>query len=172
MPGFLPHSPQRIIAAYFVGIDLASDPDVSPLDPNGFPSDPWPIYSSREPDRPDEIIRIIGTVGRSFGYTQPDSERQEMNGIQIMVRSTDDNLAWTRLQHLALSLDNINQLMIRLPLPTDSPLTTGTGTDGSILYQVHSVYRTTEPTFIGRDTPQGKRVLYSVNALASIRHCY
>jgi len=84
MPGFLPHSPQRIISAYLIEIGLAAN-----VDENGIPSRRVGLFMmDREPDRPDKIVKITGTVGRSFGYTQVDSERQEMNGIQIMIRGS------------------------------------------------------------------------------------
>lgn len=164
MPGLLMHSPQRIVGAVFANLGFGTDPDT---DPSGV----WPIFDGREPDRPDNLIRVSGTRGRSFGYTQPDSEREEWNGILVYVRASVDNTAWQKVMQLALGLDCLTRYGVLLPLPDSGTPDTGTGTAGSARYEIASVLRTTEPVFIGRDVPEGKRVCYTVNALVSLRQC-
>lgn len=174
MPGLLQHSPARIIGAYFATLNVASDPDSNP-------GAPWPVFDNRYADEPDNVVCVSDTRGRDFGYTQPDSERQEMNGIQVFVRSASTSIGWQKIVQLALVLDGLTNYHISLPLPDDGTVDTGTGTGtgtgpidpgpGSARYQIASVLRTTECVCLGRDTPEGKRVCYTVNALVSVREC-
>lgn len=178
MSGVLYHSPERIIMEYLVLQGFGINPDdYNPPQPVEIPGEPlqqfdipnglWPIYDGREPDNPDEVIRLIGTTGRSFGYTQVDSERQEMDGIQVYVRGLDKGKTRLKCLDVALALDRITREQINLPVGEVS----GTGTS-SANYLIQSVSRTTEVVYAGRDVPQGKRIVYTTNALTVIRMCH
>lgn len=172
MSGRLEHSPARVIQEFLILEGFGIDPDDWPEDQD-IPNGVWPVYRSREPDRPDELIRVSGSVGRDFGYTMVDSERQEMYGVQIMVRSFDDDYAHLKANNIAtLGLDKINRYNLCLG-GTEVGSGTGTGTgSGGVCYLIASVARTSEAQFEGRDTPQGKRIYYTINCLATIRQCY
>lgn len=178
MPGVLYHSPERVLMEYLVLQGFGIDPDNyvppqsveipgEPLQQFDIPNGVWPIYDGREADNPDDVVRIIGTTGRSFGYTQVDSERQEMYGIQVYVRGLDKGQAFLKCNNIALALDHITRETVNLPVGEVS----GTGTS-SANYLIESVARTTEVVFAGRDTPQGKRIVYTSNALVSLRMCH
>lgn len=159
MPGQLNHSPSRIIKQFFIDEGLGSDPDT---DLGG----EWPVYRGREPDRPDSLIRVHDTEGTAEGYTQGDSERQERHGVQVLVRSVNDDIGYLKARTLALALDGIT----RYHLTVDAD---GTGTaDAGARYQITSVTRTSDVIPLGSDTPQGKRLLFTVNALVSVRQCF
>jgi hypothetical protein len=173
MPGRLEHSPARIIQEFLILYGFGIDPN-DWMQSGDIPNGVWPIYEGRCPDRPDDIIQVTGTVGRDFGYTQLDSERQEMYGIQILVRSHKDSYAYLKAQDIAvLGIDRIRRVEFAIGgTEVGSGTGTGTGTgSGGMRYIIHSVFRTSEAKFEGRDTPQGKRVNYSINAIASIRMC-
>lgn len=172
MSGRLEHSPARIVQEFLILEGYGIDPDDWPQDrdiPNGI----WPIFRGRESDRPDELIRVSGTTGRGFGDTQVDSERQEMYGIQIMVRSHDDDYAHLKANNIAvLGIDKINNYNLSLG-GTEVGSGTGTGTgSGGVYYIIRSAYRTSEAQFEGRDTPQGKRIYYTINCVVTIRQCF
>lgn len=169
MSGPLSHSPSRIIEEYFILEAFGIDPNDWPGS-GDIPNGQWPIYAGRMPDRPDDAINVNDTVGRDFGYTQMDSERQEMYGIQVMIRALDQDVGWRKSQNLAMALDRITRYPVVL-----SSAETGSGTGpGSmgVNYLIHSVFRTTQVIDLGRDTPQGKRQLFTINAIATIRQCF
>lgn len=172
MSGRLEHSPARIVQEFLILYGYGIDPDDWP-ETQDIPNDQWPIYHGRGPDRPDDIIEVSGVVGRDFGYTQPNSERQEMHGVQVLVRGHDDGRAFLKAQDIAvLGLDKVNRVTVAIG-GTEVGSGTGTGTgSGGTYYLLESVARTSEARFGGRDTPQGKRVFYTINCLASIRQCF
>lgn len=171
MPGRLEHSPPRIIQEYLIQYGYGTDPNDWPDDGTDIPNGIWPVYESRDPDRPDDVIQVNGTSGKNFGYTQVDSEREEIYGIQIIVRSLNNGIGFRKASSIAvLGLDRINRVPITLSIAEVST-GAGAGTVG-VDYIIHSVERTSEATFEGRDTPQGKRIEHSINCLATIRQCF
>lgn len=157
MPGPLQHRPSRILGELLVLNGFGTDPEDTP-------DSEWPVFCDREPDDPDEIIKVSGTAGTGHGDCQVDSERQEHHGIQVMVRAADDGAAFRKINAVAMFLDRVNRILVDL----DDEVGTATG---STRYQVTAITRTSDPTYIGRDAPQGKRSLYTYNALCSLRMC-
>lgn len=168
MSGRLEHSPARVVQEYLILNGFGTDPDDWPDDGTDIPNGVWPIYRSRDPDRPDDLIQVNGATGRGFGYTQPDKERQEVYGIQIIVRSFDEAVGHLKASNIAVALDRINREIITLAV---SEAGSGTGSAGST-YLLQSVERASEATYEGRDTPQGKRNEYSINCLVTLRQCF
>ena len=158
MPGMLTHSPARVLMELLVAAGYGVDIDD---DENG----DWPIFIGRSPDRPDDMIRVTDTAGISHGDTQPDGERQEDSGFQIMVRAAMYEEGYLKAQQLAVYLDQLSRVQVSVPT-----IGTGTGSD-STTYLVDCVMRTSSVIGIGSDVPQGKRQLFSINGLATIRQC-
>jgi hypothetical protein len=123
----------------------------------------WPIRTARETDRPDDLIRITDTVGRDFGYTQIDGERQEHNGFQVMVRAADYEEGFKKAQAIAVYLDTVAGVAVTLD-------EVGTGTEG-VNYVIHSISRTSSVFALGSDTPAGKREMFSFNGTVALRMC-
>lgn len=148
MPGVLVHSPADVVRRVMIAMGLG----VSPA--NGSTTN-WPIYAESEPDRPDNVITVYNTSGRSFGSTQPDGEQQEHHGIQVRVRSITPEAGWTKANALAIALDeDLYQETVTI--------------DGST-YTLHSVDRTGSVLPLGRNTPTDKRSLFTINAMAVLR---
>lgn len=156
MAGALEHSPSLVIKHLLIDAGLGTDPMVSI-------GAAWPVYRGREPDRPDDLLKVMDTVGRDFGYSQPDSERQENHGIQVTVRAADYGTGYRRAREVALFLDTVTKERVDIE-------TVGTGS-ADVAYTIHSVVRTSDIIPLGSDTPGGKRQLFTINALCSIRQC-
>lgn len=154
MPGPMEHSPAYIILQALVDAGYGSNPDDGIGD--------WPIYDNRESDEPDDVIRISDTQGIDHGYLQPDGERQEMEGIQVMVRSADKDDGWKKSRQIAMFLDGINFLRVTL----DS-----IGTAGDKDYVIQCVERTSNIIPLGADVPAGKRSRFVINGLVTLRMC-
>ncbi len=157
MAGFLQHSPARIIAELLIGGGHGTDPERSP---NGI----WPIYTGNAPDRPDEIIKVTLTAGMDDGYTNPNKERQEKPGIQILIRSVTEEEGYYKAQTIAIFLDQVQRTLVNIAELED----VGTGT---MTYILHSIMRTTNVIAIGSDVPAGKRQLFTINAIVTLREC-
>ncbi len=167
MAGTLYHSPQRIVHQLLLDLGLASDPQDPFLTDDNYL--PWPAFKGREPDRPDEIVKVSGTVGTDDGDCM-DGEHQEHHGIQIMTRSYDDDRGHYKCREIAVALDHVDGVTVVVQDDSSPALATGTG--GAIAtYVVAALKRTSGPIPIGPDTPQGKRLLFTVNFIAAIRLC-
>lgn len=165
MAGLLKHSPARVIKQYIIDQALGSDPDAD--DEND--RTPWPVYRGREPDKPDDLIKVSDTQGTDDGFCQVDSEQQKHHGIQVMVRSTDYDEGYRKALDIALLLDQANRASVSVELITEDD--TGTGGFPVYVYEIASIKTTTDVIPIGTDTPQGKRLLFTFNAIAAIRLC-
>lgn len=157
MPGNLTHPPSRVVLEALVSEGIGTDGS----DETG----EWPIYVSRSPDRPDDMLLVSDTQGVDFGDTQVDGERQERNGIQVMIRCADYHRGYAKALEVARFLDRLARLFV-----TVDDVGTGTGSVGT-QYIIHSAKRTTNVIPLGSDTPQGKRQLFTVNAHLSLRQC-
>lgn len=170
MPGLLLHSPARILMELLVDHGYGVDVDD---DENGA----WPVFVSRSPDRPDNVIRVFDTAGVSHGDTQPDGERQEDYGFQIMIRAATHEVGYAKALAISVFLDALAREIVHIPeLGTGSGTGTGTGTEsgtGSAFYEylIHAVMRTTNVIAAGSDVPQGKRQVFTINGLVSLRMC-
>jgi hypothetical protein len=175
--GVFYHSPARIVQAYLIEQNVGIDPDgFTPVYDTGTsgPDEPtgdmvngmWPVFTSYYPDEPDDIVVLYNTQGRDFGYTQVDSEREEMEGIQVLVRGVNPEYTYLKAHTIALLLDHVTRHFLTLPLSD----TTGTG-PSECIYEIASIARTTNVIAIGRDAPTGKREEYTMNAIVTIRLC-
>lgn len=155
MPGEMQHSPAYVIWQALVDEGFGVDPET---DENGR----WPIFDNHHPDDPDDLIKISDTTGRDFGHTQVDGEVQELDGIQVMVRSADKDEGWRKARQIARYLDQLNQKRVTLEQ---------IGTAGNADYVIHAVSRIGGIPFLGTEEPTSKRFLFSFNCLCSIRMC-
>lgn len=166
MAGLLSHSPARIIGQLLIDNGYGSDGEGVSI--NGpYPTNVWYIFDNREPDKPDNIIKISDTQGRDNGYCQ-DGEREENPGIQIMVRSVNKREGYYKAHRIATFLDSVNREMIAVEEDLDNR--TGTGTS-DLDYLIANIERTSNVIPLGSDVPQGKRQLFVINAICYLRAC-
>lgn len=157
------HSPARIIKQLLVDYGLGFDPEVGTAG-----TSPWAIYRGREPDRPDDLIKVSDTTPRGEGDTQTDGIHQQHEGIQVFVRSADYDRGYRKINAISLALDQVNFVSVDLPAPEGEGEVPGTA---EIRYEVQSCTCTSGPAPTGPDTPAGKRLTFTVNYLVSIRRC-
>lgn len=146
MPSSLLHSPADIIRTMLIDLSLGTAPSDSLT---------WPVYVSQEPSLPDNCITVYDTTGTDDGHTQPDGELQERHGIQVRIRSVDHPTGWTKSRAIAVALDEeVYRELVTI---------------GASLYRVHAIARSPGPISLGKQTPDTKRDLFTINATVSVR---
>jgi hypothetical protein len=140
----LTHSPADVLRSLIVLLDQGEMP----------PSGPWPVYVSAEPDVPDDCITVYDTEGVDAGRDMY-GEVVVRHGAQVRVRGADHRRAWAKADAVAASLDEA-------VFQTEVPLEDET-------YLVHTIRRASGPLRIGYDTPQGKRNVFTLNVLLTLR---
>lgn len=164
MPGRLYHSPARVLQQFLVDVGLASDPRDGVTVGGGVTYGDWPVFRGREPDRPDNLLKLSDTSPRSDGDTQVDGERQEHEGVQVFVRSADYDTGWLKLNDVCLELNAVARQFTSVELFGEL------GTAGAV-YQITACTKVSGPGPTGPDTPQGKRLTFTANYLVSVRMC-
>lgn len=113
----------------------------------------WPIFVSREPDSPDNLMAVFDTTGQQFGFTQNDGYGQEHPGVMIRFRSADYSTGWVKANGVKQELDiGVYQRTIQID---------------NIVYTIAAVTRRGDVNSLGTDGPNGKRRLFSLNATIS-----
>ena len=154
MPNTLEHSPARILAWLLIQLGLGTDPDDDGL---------WPVFYSREPDRPDNCITVYTTRGTDDGRTMIDGKIQNHEGFQVRVRGSTDEVAYRKIDAIQTTLAQASTYQETVHVYGDGE---DTGLQSS--YSVHAITRIGDPLFIGSDTPTSKRVVYTLNATTVI----
>lgn len=147
MPGILLHQPASILRTLLVSLGVGANPS---------PTAVWPIQDTSEPDAPDNSITIYDTQGRTQGRIQFTGETQEIHGIQIRIRAASSTVGWAKARSIARVLD----VEILRNLVT---------VEGSV-YLVQAVTRTSDVLSLGKETPNSKRSVFTINALMSVRN--
>jgi hypothetical protein len=143
----LTHSPADILAQVLVDIGQGSSPSNNPLQA-------WPVYTTGEPNAPDNCITVKDTVGQDDGRTMPDGEPMFHPGFQIRLRATDEATGYAKANAIRTAL---SQILNR------------TVTIGSNNYFVNCVVRIGQVLPLGKDTPHTKRSLFTLNAMLVVR---
>ena len=152
MSGVLEHSQADIVRHVLIAINHGTLPSGN---------EPWPIYVDNEPDAPDNCITITNTPSRDFGRDAIQYDRQEYHGIQIRIRAATSPLGRNKARRLAIALDaEIIQHTIALPKVP--------GVEEAD-YLIHSVTRTGDVLSLGKEVPNTKRHLFTLNAIVAIR---
>ena len=149
MSGLLDHSPADIIRYLLINLGHGCDPEV------GTNPGEWPIYVSMEPSSPDDVITVFGTTSVHQGRTQVDGEVQEREGIQIRVRCTNYPDGYEKIEQISIALD-------------EDLYGTGVTIDNAT-YLVHAWSRTSGPIELGKQVPQTKRELFTLNGTITVK---
>lgn len=147
MPGLLLHSPADVVRQLLVDLGLGIDYADDRTD--------WALFASGEPDLPDNCITVYDTTGLDEGREMVSGERQEHHGLQIRVRSKTQAVGFAKARDISVALDeDVYQETVAV--------------DGDS-YLVWAVRRTGDPLFLGKDAPNSKRNLFTINATVSLR---
>lgn len=143
MPTFA-HPPSKIFQQLLVDLSLGTLPSS-----NGA----WPVHPEDEPDTPDNCITVETTVGVGSGSLMVNGEIQGTVGIQVRVRSNDRSAGWVKAD--AISTDLAESVALR---------------SVSIGGRAYRIWQVTPGDVlpIGRDSPQGRRHLFTINCTATI----
>jgi len=146
MSGALDHSPADIVATLLIALGLGQSPTEN--------TPTWPIFVSREPDTPDSVITVYDTSGRLQGRFQTSGEVQEAFGIQVRVRDASHQDGYAKARAIAVALDeSISQESVTVDAAT---------------YTVVDVARTSGVFTLGTESPESKRNIFTINAVASL----
>lgn len=152
MPGSLSHSVANVVAQLLVDLDHCTAPASDGS---------WPVYATREPDRPDDCVTVYNTTGIIGGRDTPTNERAEYNGFQVRIRGNDHETAYAKALAIALAFDS--SVSKKTVTVSDR---TGTGTSQ---YTVWSIKRTSDVLSLGAETPTSRRSVFTLNATISLR---
>jgi hypothetical protein len=149
MPGHLDHSPARIIQALLIREGLGVEPAVAP----DVVQD-WSIYYSVAPGSPDKVISVYNTEGIGHGRSMPDGRREQHEGINVAVRAPTHDVGYLKAKTIATAMDQtILQEQVTIEDST---------------YRVHSFTRTSDVIDLGKELPESRRNLFTINALVVI----
>lgn len=142
------HGSADIVRWLLVAKGFLTSPLASPLQP-------WPCYESKEPSSPDNCVTIYDTSGFNDGRAMVDGELFVHDGIQVRIRSIDKPTGAAKVNALYKQLsENIYQDQVTI--------------DGTV-YQVHCISKFGNVLFLGKDVPNTKRSLWTINAAVSLR---
>lgn len=141
----LVHSPADIIRRLLIQAGYGSDP----------PNLSWPIYAASEPDLPDSVITVFDTAGVDHGRMSVTGDRAEHHGFQIRVRARDHLTGYAKARAISVAMDEVFYQEVVIIAGTT--------------YLVHSLNRTTDVLSIGKQVPNSRRNLFTLNGLTSIK---
>lgn len=146
MPGLLTHPPADITRYLLISLGEGVLPSAGGS---------WPVYAAQTPNSPDNMVVVLGTSNTHQGRTHYDGEVQERHGVQILVRCITYPVGSTKANAIGIALDQDVY---------DTAIVIGSST-----YNVHAFSRTSGPIDLGKETPDSKRDLFSINATVSLR---
>lgn len=76
--------------------------------------DDWPIFVSFIPTSPDDALVIYDTAGVNDGRIMRTGEQIEHPGIQVVVRSRDYSVAFSKAKDIANAFDSQNKTLVVL----------------------------------------------------------
>ena len=152
MPGSLSHAPSVVVQNLLIALGIGTRQSADGA---------WPVYATQEPTKPDEVITIYDTEGRTGNRDAPTKERPEYNGIQIRVRGQNYADGHTKAEAIAIALDS-SVFKTAVSVPDAS----GTG---STSYMVWMMRRISGPLALGKESPTSRRDLFTINAEVSLR---
>ncbi len=150
------HSPADVLRWMLIALGAGSDP--TDVNSQGLPNGAWPIYVDSEPSLPDNCVTLYDTAPSSDGRIMIDGENVQHPGFQVRIRGTDHPTAFVRAEYLehvlaeTLKYDTVH-------------ITTGTVTS-TYLVCCAARLRTTR---MGKDVPNTKRSLYTINGILALR---
>lgn len=146
----LDNSPASILAQYIIEVtSLMSLPNADT---------DWPLYVHHLPPADDAKVKtnagaVMDTAGLKDGRLMAGPTMQHY-GMQILMRGKTYEEAWVKINAVARSLDGIHTDVI---------------TRGIEDYMIDSVTQTSNPVYIGLEEGQGRRKLFTVNLIATIK---
>lgn len=152
MPGILLHSAADIVRQLLVDMELCVD----------YVDDKtsWAAFASGEPDLPDDCVTVYDTEGRQHGRDMVVNLREEHEGFQVRVRSRNHQRGFAKAKEIGIAFDqSVSDVQVGL-LDEEGD---------TVSYLVDAITRTGVVLSIGKDAPNSKRNLFTINAIVSLR---
>jgi hypothetical protein len=130
------YSPGDVLGQYLIGLSLGSLPS-DRLD--------WPLYTSSIPIDGDQLIGIYDTTGLMDGRNLATGERYTHPGFQLLARSPDYLLVYSKILSIALALDAIVRQVITMPDTSQ--------------YRIESITRLNDPIKLEEEKERRREVL-------------
>ncbi len=144
LSNLLHHSQADIVRALLVQAELATDP----------PSIIWPVYSTSEPDLPDDVLTVFDTAGEISTRTAH-GDRGEHYGIQVRVRASTHDEGFLKAKNIAYWMDEL--------LDKEWVIV------GDAEYLIQTIIRTGPILSLGTEVPASRRRIFTINALVVIK---
>ena len=156
MPNTLNDSPAVIVARLLQDLGLAAVPAYAVAQDGSvtYSGQPWPSFSTSEPDFPDECVTVYDQQGIDSGRFQYSGKLQSFYGIQVRVRSLTHDSGWSKADAIRKAMaESVYERTVTL---------------GSNVYVVGNFNNLKQVLSLGKDAPDTKRSLFTVNATALI----
>jgi hypothetical protein len=119
----------------------------------------WPSYYANKPENPDNLVAVYNTAPFIDGRVHNSGEVDEHAGIQVLIRGTDDRIAWAKGFDIQEKLRTIKRTTVIMPPETLGGL--------SVRYMLWSFHRTQSLMFVGEEE-KNRRRLYTVNGFLAV----
>lgn len=113
----------------------------------------WPIYAHTEPQDGDNIIVVIGTSPEINAHIQIDGDVEQYHGIQILVRSSNDEVGGVKAYAVEAALNAVLNQTVSYSGHT---------------FQVQSAIKRSGFSFLGAEAPVSHRRIFSMNYVVPI----
>jgi hypothetical protein len=144
MPANLTHSPADVVRKHLVDQAVGTLPSAGGS---------WPIAVGDEAESPDNFITLYDTTSESEGADQRTGYVSERYGLQVRVRCANYADGHIKISTIEYTLDRLNRAVVVV---------------GSSSYMIHAVTRRSGAFHLGKDTPNSKRDLFTLNILVKI----
>ena len=150
--GPLNHTPANIVRYALIDEGLGILAPSTPWPP----TQTWPIVYMSEPDTPNEVITVFPTRGRMLGSAMHSGRWFEKHGVLIRVRATSDvaDTGGIKAQAIVTAIDE--------------SIYDRTITIGASRYLIHCFTRTSDVLYLGKQVPDNRRSLFTINTLVEL----
>lgn len=139
------HSPAKVLSKWLIdtGFAIAYNSNLSG----------WKVFLNSKPSEPAQLITIYNTAGYLDGRVMPTGEKLVHEGVQIVTRATDPEVASKKLRDIRIALD---EDLYREVVAIDSSQ-----------YRVQSFSMSSPPAAMGFEE-NNRGALYVMNGLLTI----
>lgn len=148
------HSPADIVRWLMVRAGVGSDPTTND---NPVANANWPVWVSKEPTIPDNLIKVSDTQGVDGSRSMVDGDQIAWNGFQVMVRAVDYPTGWQKVS------------AVRTAFLTDPNFQRTVVTVAGVRYAVQAIVKVGQVIPLGEEKPVSSRNLFTLNAMLSYR---
>lgn len=151
----LKHEPAAIVKQLLVDKGFAVDSAVIQT----YPVKDWTVWVNNEPEGPDNVITVYDTQASSSGRDMISGHELLHRGIQFRIRSADPRAGGAEAELLRVQITTqVNRVVttVESGQPTQSQ------------YRIAAFSGVSGVLTLGREMPQSRRNVFTINALCAI----